>query len=1128
MQKDFFKKYGFRILFIVVFLLSFIWMGTRATIESNSNSVEDWLPNKYQETRDYKWFLEHFPFESFVVVSWDGCTLTDDRVEMFAQKLVPEQTIDNFSLMTPSGEVRADLDVREIHDKIQQELLEERQKEQTGGPIAATPEAVGQGGATPEASAVASQEPDYFKSVMTGPRLVRLLELAYQRTPQMNLSPEELRQEIVNRLRGTLVGPDGESTALIVTLEQGKRDGKTLKKVLDRIRAISVECGMPNTIEVTTGGFGQKVVQGMVDMGNELVNGRQPRLDGVIMGGPPTDNVALDQEGERTLYRLAGLCAVIGGTLAYACLHSIRLTMFVFWVSILSAGVAMMTVSLTGGTCDSILLSMPALVYVLAMSGAIHMINYYHDAIREHGLQNAPERALEHAFSPCFFAQLTTALGLGSLFVSELIPITKFGFYSAIGVMTTLLLLFLYLPALLYFYPSTKFAAKYAHVGLDADPGLMSRFWGYVGGYIIKYHNLVAGLCFGVMVFLAFNLTNIKTSVKMMAFFSPDADIIANYNWLEGHLGPLVPMEVVVSFDNKRLDRNTYGTASRLSLINHISERLQEDLAEDVGGTLSVGMFAPDIDLLWEPESIAHRMAASVISKSIDENRAALKDYLAIEGNPSLDEMLAWLEARDQGNKTLLADLKEQLSSDMAAENFSLDEALAYLKRENSALPEAVDSEPVAEDESVIEGEPEPAWKDSTFAARVQNYVDKENEFTAFSALAAACQQSKKTLLDAGITDLTTILADLPTDREWHGLTRETLTALHQGARLWQEHCGIELWRISIRVWALKKDIDYSKFVTDVRNVIEPILAAESDSIQATIGPEGGSAEAAGSEAPVDAAYLRETAVASGLSAPNPDATAGGDSMRSDPAHAHDTVYPAGLSAKYTGMVPLVYKTQHELINGLVESLIMAFFLISITLMFVLRSVPGGLVAMIPNLFPVVCVFGYMGWQQILVDVGTMMTASVALGVAIDDTMHYLTWYSDGIHKGQAPKVAALNAYKRCAVAMTESTIICGLGLFAFAFSTFVPTQKFGILMLTILFVAEVGDLIFLPALLTGPLGRYFVLKKRRKFQPEDMAKNTEAIPVLANGPAQEGHVGNTTPNPSKKKLKNHDAKARA
>ena len=98
MRNDFFKDYGFKISLVVVFLLAFIWMGTKQTIESNSNAVEDWLPAQHKETRDYRWYLQQFPFESYVVIGWEGCEIDDDRIELFAQKLCPEQTIDNYSL----------------------------------------------------------------------------------------------------------------------------------------------------------------------------------------------------------------------------------------------------------------------------------------------------------------------------------------------------------------------------------------------------------------------------------------------------------------------------------------------------------------------------------------------------------------------------------------------------------------------------------------------------------------------------------------------------------------------------------------------------------------------------------------------------------------------------------------------------------------------------------------------------------------------------------------------------------------------------------------------------------------------------------------------------------------------
>ena len=122
-----------------------------------------------------------------------------------------------------------------------------------------------------------------------------------------------------------------------------------------------------------------------------------------------------------------------------------------------------------------------------------------------------------------------------------------------------------------------------------------------------------------------------------------------------------------------------------------------------------------------------------------------------------------------------------------------------------------------------------------------------------------------------------------------------------------------------------------------------------------------------------------------------------------------------GIEARYTGMVPLVYKTQHELMRGLVNSLISAFGLIAIVMIIVLRSPSAGMLSMIPNVFPVICIFGFMGWAGLLVDIGAMMTASVALGVAVDDTMHYLAWFRQGLDEGHDDrKGAAMLAYERC------------------------------------------------------------------------------------------------------------------
>jgi hypothetical protein len=216
---------------------------------------------------------------------------------------------------------------------------------------------------------------------------------------------------------------------------------------------------------------------------------------------------------------------------------------------------------------------------------------------------------------------------------------------------------------------------------------------------------------------------------------------------------------------------------------------------------------------------------------------------------------------------------------------------------------------------------------------------------------------------------------------------------------------------------------------------------------------------------------------------------------------------PVEVAAMYTGIVPIVYKAQRSLLRSLIESILLAFVMISIVMMLLLRdwksgfrrdnllNFRGGMAAMIPNIFPVIVVFGIMGLYGIKVDIGSMMTASVAMGIAVDDTIHYLTWYRHALGKGETRKSAIKYAYEKVATAMTQTTLIGGLGLAAFAFSTFTPTQRFGSLMLFLLAAALVGDLIVLPAVLASPLGKFF----GRELSDEERAELQNELRVVGD-----------------------------
>ena len=75
------------VLIVAVFSLPLTILGVRTAIRSNANDVRDWLPAHYAETQQYRWFNEQFGSEDFVVASWPGCTLADQRLDKFAERL---------------------------------------------------------------------------------------------------------------------------------------------------------------------------------------------------------------------------------------------------------------------------------------------------------------------------------------------------------------------------------------------------------------------------------------------------------------------------------------------------------------------------------------------------------------------------------------------------------------------------------------------------------------------------------------------------------------------------------------------------------------------------------------------------------------------------------------------------------------------------------------------------------------------------------------------------------------------------------------------------------------------------------------------------------------------------------
>lgn len=173
-----------------------------------------------------------------------------------------------------------------------------------------------------------------------------------------------------------------------------------------------------------------------------------------------------------------------------------------------------------------------------------------------------------------------------------------------------------------------------------------------------------------------------------------------------------------------------------------------------------------------------------------------------------------------------------------------------------------------------------------------------------------------------------------------------------------------------------------------------------------------------------------------------------------------------GVSMTVTGVGTTVSASSHLLTAGQIKSLSISLVLIFMMMMVLFLSGKVGLIALVPNCFPIIVNFGLMGWLGIELSVATSLIACIAIGLAVDDTIHYLVKYNAEFKKGLDKDKALRETLLSVGRPIIFTTIIIGTGFSILMFSHFQPTSVFGLLMVITMCSALVGDLILLPCLM--------------------------------------------------------------
>ncbi|MDA1230782.1 MAG: MMPL family transporter, partial [Planctomycetota bacterium] len=617
------------------------------------NDVTGWLPNNDPQARILHWYQELFPSQDRVLVSWDDCSITDTRLRNIAQRL---NGIEKNGVREGGSPL--------VHDvSIPEDVLKRMMSE--GIPFDVALERiegllVGQG---PLCLKLTDTAQERTNTLRVGREITEFAKSQYgidiqfveQTLPvpsdkHLNLEdePAYLVYEafcdyVQNQTPADLqvywpqMHIDHELTNRFI-------QGLSSMRVPDNPSEICIEKTwyVPGSMAAMTVSLSE---MGEADQNSALALIRTAAMaEGIPethlhLGGRPVAATSLNRAVKEAAWNKSAavwnlyhrspmlLSFAISLFLIYFMLRSLRLAILVQSVSVLCPFAAVALVPATGGSMNMVLVVMPTLLMVITTSGAIHICNYWKTSNIDDAKKSVIHAA-RLAWWPCMLASGTTAIGLGSLVVSSLIPVRDFGIYSSIGCIISFLCVLYLLPSLMLYWPRKPPRAEQIN----------NHKWNRLGQFLFRHRGRTCFLNLALTGLCLWGMFYFRTETKVIRYFPDESQVMQDYRFLEENLSGIVSVDTIVRFDAEMQQKVPF--LDRAKTILEIQDALKKH--PEVSGTLSLASFI-DLqphDSTTTRSSRKEKLRENLIGKKIHERR--------IKGGESADGLASLIALPQQ------------------------------------------------------------------------------------------------------------------------------------------------------------------------------------------------------------------------------------------------------------------------------------------------------------------------------------------------------------------------------------------------------------------------------------------------------------------------------------------------
>ena len=685
--------------------------------------------------------------------------------------------------------------------------------------------------------------------------------------------------------------------------------------------------------------------------------------------------------------------------------------------------------------------AIPVLLVAIGSAYGIHMLSKYNEEIHrgEDKIQGIKD-ALSEVGVPIFLAGITTLIGFLVFLSSSLGLIREFGVFTALGVMFAMLVSVTFLPAVLSFLKVRE--VKLNHGGLEDNWSTKSME--RLGKFVLRREKLLVGICLGTVVIGFLAIPHLNREVNMVDYFKTDSEIRQAEEMMQSKLSGSIPMQILVKGDLK----DPFVLKEIIKFEKYLEAQ-------------------PNVN---DPQSIADLIC--------EMNRVMNGHATIPDTREGVANLWFFIEGQDILNQLINSEATEGLVQAKIG-TVNTKKLNTLVKVVGRYIQEELKTDMVKFRISLVPG-------------KLANELKKEKAERILSKLQQDIGKSgsQSTIPDKELK--TVIMASLTAGQEGFNPDSIKIIAAKINNYLHSEEADIQISAEKVMA-GIVRDIGKKlrQTIPDEKDIINLLIKNIPETLYAE-DPEVLEYTAASIAAIINEEdnWIRVNQLIEKLRPLFPQELADNkgfmNDLRDDVWEINEdwTVltslkykkifknndYPdenkSNLTAKQTGM-PIIYMDiDKKIMQSQALSLSIAIFLVFILLTFRLKSLVGGLISLSPIVLTILVAFTIMVVFNIPLDIVTVLIGSVAVGIGIDYTIHFLSRFKEEFSRCNSEIEALNTTLATTGKAIVINAVSVMLGFLVLVLGNIVPMQRFGYLIALTMILSALASITILPALI--------------------------------------------------------------